>query len=211
MATAPTIRASDPLNFNHGDLCRCHKCMAVAMGSWIDSLAEKTSTGHWQIFGTATFRTPQYPWQKGFPLGGSYKPNSHFVHRTYQKLVSHLENGLNTSMDYVVADQLGAMNGRLHQHFILAARGLDHYPRTQIWNYLFELAGFNRILPFERGAAYYVGRYIGRKISDCEWDIRLASSPPVPPMPRQIGRTDVVRSTEMPKEAFKNTRKEWHR
>jgi hypothetical protein len=210
MATA-TIRPSTPVNLQHGDLCRCHKCMAVAMGSWIDELAEKTSTGCWQIFGTATFRTPSYPWQKGFPRGGSYKPSPDFVHRTYKQLVSYLENELHTPIDYVVADQLGAQNGRLHQHFVLAAPGLDRYSRKEIWGHLFKRAGFNRILPFERGAAYYVGRYIGRKISDCDWDFRLASSPPVPSVPRQVGRTEIVRSVEVPKGAFKNTQKGWHR
>jgi hypothetical protein len=144
-------------------------------------------------------------------MGGSYRPSPHFVHRTFAQLVSHLENELHSSIDYVVADQLGALNGRLHQHFILAAPGLDQYPRTQIWNHLFKHAGFNRILPFERGAAFYIGKYIGRDVSECEWDVRFASSPSIPPMPRQVGNTEIVRSVEMPKEAFKNTQKGWHR
>jgi len=181
------------------------------MGKWIDDLAEETSTGHWQLFGTATFRTPNYPWQKGFPMGGSYKPSSHFVHRTYDQLIRYLEREMNSTVDYVVADQLGAMNGRLHQHFILAAPGLDDFPRRKIWDRLFKRAGFNRILPFEHGAAYYIGRYIGRAVRDCEWDIRLASHPLVAPVAFKTGGAEIVSSAAMPKEAFKNTKKEWHR
>lgn len=195
----------------HGELCRCHTCLASFFGKWIDGLADATSTGRWQIFGTVTFRTPNYPWQSGFPTGGSYKPSPHFVHRTYDQLIRFLERELQTPVDYVVADQLGAVNGRLHQHFILAALGLDEFPRKQIWNHLFEGAGFNRILPFEHGAAYYIGRYIGRTVSDCEWDLRLASHPFAPPIPCKTGKVDLVPSVEMPKEAYKNTKKGWHR
>lgn len=182
------------------------------MGKWIDDLAKETSTGAWQIFGTATFRTPNYPWQRGFPMGGSFKPSAHFAHGTFDKTVMHLEKKLGAPVDYVVADQLGSANQRLHQHFILAAPGLDRYPRTAIWKYLFDKAGFNRILPFEQGAAYYIGRYIGRDVANCEWDLRLASHPPVPPMPVLIGRTEIVRSVDMPKEEYKkNAVKGWHR
>lgn len=195
----------------HGKLCPCFLCLASVMGCWIDGLAGMTSIGRWQIFGTATFRTPDYPWKKGFPIGGSYKPSPNFVHRTYHQLIQFLEGQLHSPIDYVVADQLGALNGRLHQHFILAAPGLDAFRREDIWNYLFKRAGFNRILPFDHGAAFYIGRYIGRSVADCDWDFRLASHPDVPPMPSKVGRMDIARSVEMPKGAFKNTRKEWHR
>jgi hypothetical protein len=181
------------------------------MGQWIDGMAKETSPGHWQVFGTATFRTPYYPWRRGFPLGGSYKPSPNFVHRNFDQLIRFIEGEIHAPVDYVVADQLGAANGRLHQHFILAAPGLDDFPRTKIWNRLFERAGFNRILPFERGAAYYIGRYIGRDAANSEWSFRLAAHPDVPPIPRRIGRTEIVRSVEMPKQSFKYTKKEWHR
>ena len=144
-------------------------------------------------------------------MGGSYKPSSHFVHRTFHKLIRYLEGELCSPVDYVVADQLGTLNGRLHQHFVLAARGLGEFQRKEVWNFLFERAGFNRILPFEQGAAYYVGRYIGRAVAHCDWDFRLASHPPQSPLPCITGRIDIARSPEMPKQAYKNTKKEWHR
>jgi hypothetical protein len=181
------------------------------MGKWIDGLAKETSTGAWQIFGTATFRTPNYPWQRGFPMGGSYKPSVHFVHKTFDQTVKRLEDKLAASVDYFVADQLGSANQRLHQHFILAALGLDRYPRTDIWKFLFDKAGMNRILRFEQGAAFYIGKYIGRDVSSCDWDYRLASHPPGPPMPVLIGKTEIVRSVDAPKDEYKRTVKGWHR
>jgi len=199
--------ASNP----HGELCRCHKCVARAMGSWIDSLGPQTSTQHWQLFGTVTFRTPYFPWRKGFPMGGSYRPSPHFVHRNYRDLIAHLERRLCSPVDYVVADQIGAINGRLHQHFILASPGLETYPRREIWEFLYARAGFNRILPFERGAAFYIGRYIGRAIPACEWDVPISRNPTIPTIPRPVGRTEIVRSVEMEKQSFKNTKKGWHR
>jgi hypothetical protein len=116
----------------HGELCRCNRCLATFMGRWIDGLAKQTSSGRWQLFGTVTFRTPNYPWQKGFPVGGSYKPSPNFVHRTYDQLIRYLEGRIHSPVDYVVADQLGAVNGRLHRHFILAAPGLDKFPRNEV-------------------------------------------------------------------------------
>ena len=144
-------------------------------------------------------------------MGGSYKPSPHFVHRTFQQLIAFLEKRLRFPVDYVVADQLGALNGRLHQHYILAAPGLAEFPRNQIWNHLHEHAGFNRILPFEQGAAYYVGRYIGKEVAACEWDLRLSSRAPIASPPIQVGKIDLVRSAELSKESFKNTKKGWHR
>jgi hypothetical protein len=63
--------------------------------------------------------------------------------------------------------------GRLRQHAILAAQGLAEYPRTKIWEWLEERAGWNRILPFEQGAAFYLSRYIGRDFSRCECDLGI--------------------------------------
>ena len=213
METENGIEQFGQSEIRHAESCRCKFCLARAMGQWIDGLAEKTRPGRWQLFGTATFRTPDYPWQKGFPMSGSYKPSPHFAHRTYEQLIRYLETELRSPLDYVVADQLGAVNGRLHQHFILAGLGLDGFPRAKIWNRLFERAGFNRILPFERGAAYYVGRYIGRAVADCEWDVHLTSSAPTPRMrmPNPRGGLEIVHSADLAKHHFKNTKKEWHR
>jgi hypothetical protein len=205
------IEGSHSSNVPHRPHCRCQACLASIFGGWIDALAEKTSTRRWQIFGTSTFRTPDYPWQRGFPTLGSYKPSPQFVHRTFERLIQFLETDLHSQVEYVVADQLGNVNGRLHQHFILASRGLDEYPRNKIWAYLLEHAGYNRILPFERGAAYYVGRYIGKAVRDCEWDVRISSRRTVRSRASEIGKVNLVLSVDMPKGAYKNTRKGWHR
>ena len=60
----------------------------------------------------------------------SRKQNTH--RQMFDRPVSHLETDLGSRLDYVVADQLGSRFGTLHQHAILAARGLSRYPRKKI-------------------------------------------------------------------------------
>jgi hypothetical protein len=120
-------------------------------------------------------------------------------------LITHLENEVGSRLDYVVADQLGDRFGRLHQHAILAAPGLDKYPRTEIWEWLKERAGLSRVLPFQQGAAFYISRYIGRDINRCEWDLRSGDHQLDKVEPAAIGRVVVARSTDVRKAFFHNT------
>ena len=117
----------------HKDGCGCWRCLSNHMGRYIDSLGRETGPRKWQVFATITFRTPTYPWQRGFPTGGCGRPKPEFAHHLFDRLILHLESELGSRLDYVVADQLGERGGRLHQHAILAAPGLAEYSRTSIW------------------------------------------------------------------------------
>jgi len=116
----------------HLEGCSCWKCHADQLGRWIDALGSETAPGHWQIFVTITYATKSYPWCRGFPVLPG-RPKADFAHHLFERFVSHLESELSSRVDYVVADQLGSINGRFHQHAILAALGLDTYRRTEIW------------------------------------------------------------------------------
>lgn len=175
------------------------------MGRYIDSLGVQTDPGKWQVFATITFRTSSYPWQRGFPTGGSGRPKPDFAHHLFERLISHLERELGSSVDFVVADQLGDRNGRLHQHAILAASGLAEYPRTAIWEWLQKNAGWSRILPFEQGAAYYISRYIGHDVNRCEWNLKIGDRQLCQLYLASIGGIDVVTSAELPKPFFHNS------
>jgi hypothetical protein len=186
--------------------CRCWKCYADLMGRWIDTLGAKTGPGRWQIFSTITYATREYPWCRGFPILAG-RPKADFAHHLFDRLVVHLESEIGSHLDYVVADQLGSINGRFHQHAILGAVGLDTYPRTEIWKWLKERAGWSRILPFEQGAAYYISRYIGRDANRCEWFPRIGEEQPAT-RSTEIGRVNVVRSAEVPRVYFKQSYRE---
>ena len=97
----------------HEGGCVCSLCIAGHIGSFVDSLSTKTASGRWNIFATITFRTPDYPWQRGFPTCGSGRPHGDFAHHLFDRLVTHLETKLGSRVDYVVADQLGNRYGQV--------------------------------------------------------------------------------------------------
>ncbi len=188
----------------HASGCRCWKCYANEMGRWIDSLSAETGPGRWQVFATVTYATKLPPWRKGFPLVAG-KPKPDFAHHLFDRLILHLESELGSRVDYVVADEFGSINGRFHQHAILAAPGLDKYPRKEIWKWLKERAGWSRILPFKQGAAFYISRYIGRDTNRCEWAVRIGEERLSIEKPA-IGKVILMLSAAVPREFFKNSR-----
>jgi hypothetical protein len=191
----------------HAERCRCWKCHADELGRWIDTLGSKTAPGRWQVFLTITYATQSYPWRRGFPVLAG-RPKADFAHHLFDRLVAHLERELQSRVDYVVADQLGSINGRFHQHAVLAALSLDTYPRTELWRWLKERAGWNRPLPFEQGAAYYISRYIGRDANRCDWFLRVGEEKPAIRNEAEIGRVIVVHSADLTREFFKQGHKE---
>lgn len=189
----------------HEEGCACWQCISYHMGRYIDSLGRQTASGGWDVFATITFRTDSYPWQRGFPTGGSGRPKPEFAHHLFDRFTAHLENELGSGVDFVVADQLGDRNGRLHQHAILSASGLAEYPRREIWEWLKQRAGWSRILPFEHGAAFYISRYIGRDVNRCEWNLRIGDRELLDVDAAAIGGIDLVVSAELPKAFYHNS------
>ena len=179
-------------------------CYSCHLGRWIDDLGSQTGPGKWQIFATITYATKPYPWCRGFPLI-SGRPNAAFAHRLFDRLITHLEQELLSRLDYVVADQLGSVHGRFHQHAILAGIGLDLYPRKEMWTWLKERAGWSRILAFEQGAAYYISRYVGRDANRCEWFLRVGDPQKELHVSPNVGKLTLVKSAELPRHFFKQS------
>jgi len=136
------------------------------------------------------------------------RPKADFAHHLFDKLILHLEHELGSRLDYVVADQLGFINGRFHQHAILSGVGLDTYPRKEIWKWLKPRAGWSRILPFLHGASYYISRYIGRDANRCEWFPRIGGGPQAMVSSDHIGRVNIARSADLPRHFFKQSFKQ---
>jgi hypothetical protein len=189
----------------HEGGCRCWRCLSYQMGRYVDSLGSQTASGEWNVFATITYRTPNYPWHRGFPTVGSGRPKADFAHHLFDRLTAHLEAEVGSRVDYVVADQLGDRFGRLHQHAILAAQGLADYPRGDIWGWLKERAGWSRVLPVEQGAAFYISRYIGRDVNRCEWNLSVGDRQLCHPDPSAFGGVVVAQSADMPKVFFHNS------
>lgn len=190
----------------HSEDCTCGSCLAHEYGKMIDELGARTSPGGWQKFGTTTFRTPNFPWSRGFPSNCSFRPNAEFARNIFNKFILHLESVLGQRVDFFVADQLGTANGRLHQHFVMAAPGLDDCHPRAISAWLDENAGYNRILPFRHGAAFYISRFFARD-AQCDWNFRVGESSRIEPVKKPVGRVDVARSVDLPSDFFHSNRR----
>lgn len=179
----------------HQAACSCWLCFADRMGAFIDSVGRKTAAGRWVYFVTLTFSTKSFPWAKRFPIEQP-QPSPEFVHNFFRQMVRWLEGQLHDRVEYFTADQFGEVGGRLHQHFGLSSPSLTDYEWRPFQAFLWDKAGFNRILPWEKDASYYIGRYIGRDANRCEWDFRVGEAMVRPPAP--VGRQVVARSTAIP-------------
>jgi hypothetical protein len=186
---------------NHEVGCRCWQCLAQLLGIWLDELGGKTGPGVWQIFLTVTFSSLAYPWARGFPCSGSGIPSAEFGRHCFQDFVSRLEAQLGAQMDYVVGDQFGQLHGRLHQHALLSAKGLDKYPRSELESWLRRRAGWSRALPFQHGAAYYLARYVGRNLEDANWQVQVGGEV-ITRMPDRGGRIVIAESADLPSALF---------
>ncbi len=185
----------------HEKSCGCWRCVARLFGWWLDELGGRTISGRWDIFVTITFAMAACPWIRGFPVVG-WKPNPEYASGLFKHFVSYLEGIADGRVDFAVADQLGAVNGRLHLHGLISAQGTDGKRIAEVQGWLTRRAGFNRVLPYRRGAAFYLSRFVGREIKDSEWDIRLGDEEMRRVRePARWGEV-IVASADMPKGLF---------
>jgi hypothetical protein len=223
------IEATSEPDSQHASGCACWRCYSQHVGAFIDELGLKTAVGYWQFFLTQSYRTPSFPWAKGFPRKS--EPHADFVHHFADYLISRLRKEFGPPIEYFFADQYGEAGGRLHQHFGISGPGLsvafeklialhndgkanqlpDELKSFQ--RMLWERAGFNRILPWLRPASYYIGRYIGRDVRDSYWDWELesATSPESRPVV-EVGRVVVAASCDLPAHYYRGgILRRWHR
>jgi hypothetical protein len=161
------------------------------MGGFVDQLGKRTAAGRWLWFLTLTFRTPRFPWARGFPLEQP-EPCADFVHHFFARMILWIEGQVHSRVEYFVADQFGESGGRLHLHCGLSWPGLFEYRWKDLQEKLWKDAGFNRILPWEMDAGYYIGRYIGRDAERCHWDFRVGLESVRAPV--SVGRRVVAES-----------------
>jgi hypothetical protein len=114
-------------------------------------------------------------------------------------------------VEYFVADQFGETGGRLHLHCGLSWPGMFEYRWKDLQEMLWKGAGFNRILPWEMDAGYYLGRYIGRDAERCQWDFRVGLESMRAPV--SVGRRVVAESAapDDSSRAYRQALGKWHR
>jgi hypothetical protein len=224
----------------HGASCRCWLCYADRQGEFIDSLGSRTAAGKFALFLTLTYRTKGIVKRLNAGVSnardeqiqslGQPQPNPDFVRNFFARMIRWLETEIGGPVEYFLADQYGETGGRLHQHagiaspaLLLAAEELAAMlrvdPKTKrlpgvlkpFAKMLVEKAGFNRVLPWEMDAGYYIGRYIGRDAERCHWDFRVGPEPVkrVPVIGRQVVAVSVAPDDSS--RAYRNVLKGWHR
>jgi len=194
----------------HGAHCQCWLCYADRMGGFVDSLGQRTLAGRWLWFLTLTFRTPNFPWARGFPMEQP-APFPDFVNHYFERMIVWIEGQVHGPVEYFVVHQCGEVGGRLHLHCGLSWQGLFEYRWKDLQEKLWKDAGFNRILPWERDAGFYIGRYIGRDAERSHWDFRVGPEPVRQPV--EVGRHVIVvsRAPDDSSREFRRTMGQWHR
>lgn len=194
----------------HRASCGCWLCYSDRMGEFTDRLGQRTRARLWLWFLTMTFRTPHFPWARGFPVEQP-QPCPDFVSHFFQQMLCWIEREVHGPVEFFVVHQFGEIGGRLHLHCGLSWPGLFEYRWRDLQETLWKEAGFNRILPWEMDAGYYIGRYIGRDADRCHWDFHVGADSPRPPV--QLGRRLVVESPapDDSSRAYRQTLGHWHR
>jgi hypothetical protein len=194
----------------HRASCGCWLCFADRTGGFIDTLGRNTAAGRWLWFLTLTFRTPDFPWARGYPAEQP-RPSVDFVRHFFAFMIAWIEREIHARVEYFVAHQFGEIGGRLHLHCGLSWPGLFEYRWKDLEAMLWERAGFNRILPWEMDAGYYIGRYIGRDAGRSHWNFRVGFESMRAPV--SVGRRVVAESAtpDDSSRAYRQTLGKWHR
>ncbi len=196
----------------HRASCTCWLCFTDRMGAFIDQLGRGTAARRWLWFLTLTFRTPNFPWKKGFPMEQPM-PCPDFVRSFHAKMLAWVSREVHSEIEFFTAHQFGEINGRIHLHCGLSWPGLFEYRWRDLQAMLWRDAGFNRILPWKQDAAYYIGRYIGRDAHRANWDWNVGNREQPIRLLSSLGR-EVVAASPVPEEssrAYRQTMGSWHR
>jgi hypothetical protein len=179
------------------------------MGQMIDKFGGRTFAGRWLWFITMTFRTADHRWQRGFPIL-QFRPDESFVNHFFDRAIRRLERETEGPVEHFVAHQFGSLNGRLHLHCGVSwPDTLFQWRWKDFQKWAWKEAGFIRILPWEKSAAFYLSRYIGRDIHESHWDFRVGPEPARKVLP--VGRQVIAFSADVSMISYRQTLKRWHR
>lgn len=191
--------------------CACWYCLCDRMGQLVDKMGNRTVAGRWLWFITMTFRTADHRWQRGFPML-EFRPNETFVNHFFDSAMRRIERDIGGPVEYFLAHQFGSQNGRIHLHCGVAwPNTLFEWRWRGFQEWVWEKAGYIRLLPWQKAAAFYLSRYIGRAVGECHWDFRVGREPVREVVP--VGRQIVAISPNVNDSSaeYHRTLKAWHR
>lgn len=134
--------------------------LAHAVGEWLGG--EK-----WDAWCTLTFRAGNY--------------SSDAATRAFANLRDWLISQGAPHLSYFVGHEVGGAGGRLHLHGLLG--GLPPVDsRRGVWKWWHKRYGRAQVLPYdpEKGAAYYVSKYVSKGLAEWDFDLTGFRRGPVP-------------------------------
>lgn len=124
-----------------------------AWGDWL-------STFPWQAWCTLTFK-------EEWPDGTVFTPTQASATRAFGRFTRWLRKD-SPGLGWFCAHEVGSL-GRLHLHALLG--GMEPYTsRRALWKWWHDRYGRAQILPYdrERGAAYYLTKYVAKELAHYE-------------------------------------------
>ena len=125
--------------------------IVTALGEWLSAYP-------WEAWCTLTFRAGEF----------SHEAATRAVNRWLE----WIRKEGSPDVAYFVAHELGNVGGRLHLHGLLG--NLTAYTsRKALWDRWFKQYGRAQVLPYdpERGAAYYVSKYVTKELAHWDFDL----------------------------------------
>lgn len=122
-----------------------------AVGDWLNGYP-------WNAWCTLTFRA------------GNFSADA--ATRAVNLWLDYIRTTGSPAVTYYVGHEVGGLGGRLHLHGLIGNLA-DYTSRTALWSWWFKRFGRAQVLRYdaERGAAWYVAKYVTKAVA--EWDFDL--------------------------------------
>ena len=134
--------------------------LSTAVGEWLGRYP-------WDAWCTLTFRAGNF--------------TTEAATRAADNLLEWLRREGAPDVTYFIGHEVGGLGGRLHLHGLLGQLPpID--TRRGIWKFWYKRYGRAQVLPYdpERGAAYYVSKYVSKGLAEWDFDLTGWSRPASP-------------------------------
>ena len=146
-------------------------------------------------------------WRPASKLNTPWTPFTHKILAEVRLFMEMLEQSVGAPIGYIIAEEIGELNGRWHLHLLIS--GVTSDIRRKIWwSAAFQIWGRTRIDSYDpkRAAAFYAAKYAAKKLGAIHLcgTLRGKSMEDCGNKNRgvAVGGQDVARSPEMSEEFF---------
>jgi hypothetical protein len=149
------------------------------MGEWLNQ-------HRWDAWCTLTFRAGNF--------------SAEAATRAYEQWLAYIATTGSPSVTWFMGHEVGGQGGRLHLHGLIG--NLESYTsRTKLWEWWFKRYGRAQVLRYdaERGASYYVSKYVTKGLAEWNLDLTGYQVPRVPSLLDSLRSCDATPSRTRPR------------